>query len=190
MNVKSESEKHLAVVGFPKCGTVSLEKYLKRKFPEPQISVVRFEYAWKRHGVKAYEEKHSNKRPVIIVRNPVDRILSAFRYFEFYKKMSLEEFLKDKVDHDGRLGTGDPIECSDYQKWINKWMHLDPIVVKLETMRALGNFPNENPTEGRAGEWPTLRKEDTELITNELQKKGIIEKYVKLQERGLGVING
>lgn len=185
MNVKKENEKHLIIVGFPKCGTVSLEKYLKRKYPEPDTSVVRFEYAWKREGAKACEEKHSNKRPVIIVRNPVDRIWSAFRYFEFYKKMSLEEFLKNKVDHDGRLGTGDPIECSDYQKWIDKWMHLNPIVVKLETMIVLGNFPNENPTEGRAGNWPTLSNEDTELITNKLNEKRMLEKYEQLQERGI-----
>ena len=93
MNVKSENAKHLAVIGFPKCGTVSLEKYLKRKFLD--ISVIRYEAIWLRVGVQEYEEKHNNKRPVIIVRNPVDRIWSAFRYFNFYKTMSLEDFLKE-----------------------------------------------------------------------------------------------
>lgn len=88
-------------------------------------------------------DTYPDRQPVFIVRNPVERTWSAYRFFKMHEKMSLEEFLKPKPIYDQRLGIDDPIRQSDYMKYMEKWMDLNPRIVKLESMK----LPRKNTTE-------------------------------------------
>ena len=164
----TDCTKHFCIIGMPKCGTVSLQTYLKERFPGQEA--VRVEQIWKPDFV----EKVATVRPkedwhyVIILRDNIDRIWSSYYYFEMNKQMSLAEYLNYDI-HGSRLGIANPIKQGMYSQWVDVWRELKPIVVTLEEMREYEGFPHENKT-GERREYPSITEADRKLITSYLDK--------------------
>jgi|TARA_B110001454_G_scaffold211802_1_gene227881 hypothetical protein len=141
----------LIIVGFPKCGQVSLIQHLKNISPDTIVK--KDEIIWNKEGVKIFKEKygHNDKiKPLIIKRDPIKRIWSSYWYFDleekpFREKYTYEEYLHiDMYAH--HLGELNPIRCSNYNKWINNWKELNPIIYEHEELIKIPNFPHLNKT--------------------------------------------
>lgn len=130
-----DNSKKFIVLGFIKCGQNSMLNYLGCK---------KNEIAWRDDAITIYKQQYEayNLTPVFILRHPVDRCWSHYWYFKNNEKMSYEEFLD--TDMNNTHGTLNPIEMCDYYKFIEPFCDYKPIVVKLEEMRLLYNFPKEN----------------------------------------------
>ena len=109
------------ILGFSKCGTTSLSRWLHCSHPEIGYS-----------GTEEYLKNYSKCRPVFILRNPVDRIWSMYCYHGIFKRMSFEEMLNFKSDKYQNVGCNDCIEQSDYLKYIEPFKQYDPIIYRLE----------------------------------------------------------
>jgi hypothetical protein len=150
----------------PKCGTVSLEKYLKERFPGKEAR--RIEQVWK----NALERVTTQRPPeewhyVIILRDNVKRIWSGYHYFKFSNQMTLEEYLNHGHNESNRMGAVNPIEQADYGKWLDVWSSLDPITVYLEDMVEMDGFPHDNKTI----DLPEMTEKDRDMISSYLNKK-------------------
>jgi hypothetical protein len=166
-------DKHFCIVGMPKCGTVSLEKYLKDRFPGKEAR--RVEQVWKESSV----ERVVKQRPpeewhyVIILRDNIERIWSGYHYFDYVNQMSLEEYLNYDVTKSYRMGIANPIKQADYGHWLKVWSVVDPIVVTLEEVSKLPGFPHENKTAPRR-HYPEMTESERILISSYLNKNGIV----------------
>lgn len=161
-----------AIVGFPKCGTVSLQYFLGE-------GTKRYEFTYLKDGIEKYFKKFPNTRPAIIIRNPADRIWSAYCYFDQFKKMSFAEFLEPKKSGmDPRIGIDDPIEQADYWKYIEPWLYINPLIYKLENIRKNSNFPWKNTARNYRG----INDDERILLIKKLEEKNLFEKYEKIQE--------
>ncbi len=159
-------DKHIAIIGAPKCGTCSLQKYLQERFPDK--TVVRTESIFKgERGVKEFKDNHSDKVAVIITRDDVKRIWSQYNYFALQDKMTLKEYLeydlRDKEDIFASLGKGNPIKQAQWDYWFKIWEEVNPIITTLEECQKLEGFPHENKTADRR-HYPDITDEDRELI--------------------------
>lgn len=151
----------------PKCGTVSLENYLTKRFPE--IDVVRVEQIWKgKEGLNKVLQQWPGFHYVIILRNNVERIWSGYHYFDMYDKMTLEEYLTLEIEGT-RLGIMNPINQGNYKVWIDNFSPLKPIITTLEEVRELPDFPHDNITK----EKPDITNSDKDLIISYLSKMEI-----------------
>jgi hypothetical protein len=155
----------------PKCGTVSLEQYLKDRFPGKEAR--RIEQVWKGNVERVLDDRPPNEwHYVIILRDNVERIWSNYYYFDMYDKMTLEEYLNYDI-HGYRMGIANPIKQGNYGHWLKVWQPLDPIIVTLEQVSKLDGFPHMNKTSQRR-EYPDITQEDRELITSYLDKEEMI----------------
>lgn len=132
------------IIGFPKCGTSSLYQYLTNKHPDKKIH--RRELIWRDDGVEEFERRYNGCTPVIITRDPVYRILSAYNYYEWLKGTDLIEWINNKKPIN-QIGTNSPIEASKYENFIKRFTHLNPIIYKLEDMIDDSDFKKTNNNE-------------------------------------------
>ena len=153
----------------PKCGTVSLEKYLKTRFPDKEAR--RIEQVWKENSVKQVLEQRPKDdwHYIIILRDNIERIWSNYHYFDHYDKMTLEEYLNYDI-HGFRMGIANPIKQGNYGHWLKVWQPLDPIIVTLEEVSKLEGFPHMNKTNERR-EYPEITESQKKLITSYLDKE-------------------
>jgi len=136
--IREIKERFPVVLGFIKSGQSSLIDYLNCK---------KNEVAWRSDALDIYErcydiEKHF---PVFILRNPVDRCWSQYWYFKYNQKYTYSEFL-DIEGVDGH-GIKNPIEQCNYFKFIEKFKQHNPIILRLEDMQMISNFPIINKRE-------------------------------------------
>lgn len=136
------------ILGPVKCGTCSLQEYYRAKYPE--FECIRAEILWRDDGFKQWEEilkEYPNAIPVIIKRNLVNAIWSYFRYFKQRPKyMKLKEFLKMPIDNDNHGILPNIIDGYNFEKWIGKWSKYNPIIIDLEEIKKLSDFPTVNKT--------------------------------------------
>ena len=164
--------KHFCILGMPKCGTVSLEKYLKERFPGKEAR--RIEQVWKENAI----QRVTTQRPpeewhyVIILRDNIERIWSGYHYFDYVNKMTLEEYLNYDIHEINRMGIANPIKQADYNHWLKVWAELDPIVVTLEEMQKYPGFPHENRTAPRR-HYPEMTESERTLISSYLNKNEV-----------------
>ena len=118
-----DKSKKYSIVGVPKSGTSSLGEYM-RKY---KFDVIEDEM-WFMDAKKYYQmdKERLNRIPIIITRNPIERVWSHYYFFKESLKKSCE--------------------CSKYAKYIKTWNN--PIIFKLECLKKLEDFPhhNENTT--------------------------------------------
>ena len=143
-------EKGFVVIGFPKCGQESLLEYLKGRYPNRKTK--KDEIIWNKKGVEIFKEKYGDRmHPVIITREPILRMWSAYWYFEYTgetpynERFTFPEYLKLE-DYKYHIGEMNPVKQSNYQRWIKDWLELKPIIFKLETVSQNTNFPHLNQT--------------------------------------------
>lgn len=156
----------------PKCGTVSLQAYLKTRFPGKEA--VRVEQIWKADRVRDVSDKRpeSHWHYVIILRDNVERIWSNYHYFDMYDKMTLEEYLQYDINGT-RMGIANPIKQGNYGHWLKIWEPLNPIIVTLEEMSKMEGFPHMNKT-GERRDYPEMKQSDRDLISSYLNKNEVI----------------
>ncbi len=138
---KIKTTNKIVIIGAPKCGQNSLLKYYKSIGKE----VTRVEEIFKEDGVTRYEKEFADHKPVLILRDNIDRIWSGYHFFDYAKSMTLKEYLKHDKPHNV-IGEGNPVKQGNYQYWINKWKDHDLEIVYLEDMEKLEGFPHENKT--------------------------------------------
>ncbi len=156
----------ICIVGFPKCGQISLMRYLKRKYPKAEV--LRPEIIWEDtiRFTKTIDIKEFSV--IVITRNPVDRIQSGIRYWEnirkTYETFGIEKVLKGIGPFGFKTGWQDPIEQSNYSKYIEKFeIQYDVNIEKvyeLEKMITDPDFYYHNVSENKT----TFSKDERNLI--------------------------
>jgi len=135
------------IIGGRKCGSTSFEKYLKEK----NIDVIRVEQLFtKLDGFEIYQREYNDRQPIVILRNPVDRAYSDWKY-SFKKnrtKLNYRDYCLDTANYSQAIGELNPIIQSKYSIWLKKWnIKLD--ILSLEEMKTISDFPLENTTKGK-----------------------------------------
>jgi len=137
----------VVIVGCQKCGTTSLLKWLQQYFPNENL--FRNE-TWfhRKDGVKEYLKYCSDYRPVIILRDPVERAWSEYNY-QIKRKIYTHSYPDaiEKLGYDEVVGETNPIAQSCYLRWIETWMEFRPIILHLEQMQKILDFPKKNQNE-------------------------------------------
>lgn len=140
------------VVGYPKCGQNSLVYKLQADYNLPVVDelgnppVTRDECIWRHNAVETCEEwVEKGYRLAIIDREPVSRIWSTYHDFNFYAKMTFDEYLKFD-GYSNTYGEMNPIIQSDYSYWTGRVQHLDPLIFHLEDLIQDKDFAHRNPT--------------------------------------------
>jgi len=143
---------------FPKCGSTSLREYLRFQYPELDIQSFPgyslYHKDWTRNVLGSCQAK--NVLCMIIIRNPYDRIWSAYWWSKKLNvDISFEDFLQvghpqllNSKDIDSASGVDDPIGCSDYWKYIAKAKGCNPLIVRFEDMIKIPEYPHFAKTDG------------------------------------------
>jgi len=162
--------KNLIIVGTPKCATNSLEQYLRDRFKGQEVR--RIEVIWRgQDGVDdtVYRFPPDKWQYIITLRDNVERIWSNYHYFQMNDKMSLEDYLKYDHSEFSTVGIGNPIKQGQYGYWIHFWRKYDPIILTIDDMNELPNFPHLNKTSDRRV-YPPITDDDKNLIISYLSK--------------------
>ncbi len=137
------------IVGCRKCGTTSLEKYLKAKHGEDNVK--REERFFTRYdGPCVYEEKFLDYKPVIILRDPVERAWSDYNYQKYKMREGVactegDQLIRacGEARYDPVTGERGIILQSQYEDWMKKWKKFNPLVYHLEDVSKRKEFPHE-----------------------------------------------
>ena len=180
-------KKKFVIIGFPKCGQVSIIDYMRTK--NKDIIVKKDELIWNKKGPEIFLEKYSDRViPFIITRDPIERMWSAYNYFQFggddwehghgdppiCHQMSFPKYL-DLKGYEHHLGEMNPVSQSNYAKWYVHWKDLGLIkTFRLEDLKKTENFPHKNITQNVTKHWkgttiPSMPKEYRKLAQTKLE---------------------
>jgi len=190
--------KKIHIIGFPKCGSTSLRTYFKARYPKIQVasfpSASLYQPDWE--TICGGRCSQPDTLSVIITRNPVERIWSAYFWSQKWnypskKHPTFEEFLHWQPPKEWRYtssGLVDPIDCCDYEKYIKKAYKYNPIILRLEDMKKNPNFSNEAKTNNVLDQVTALngRFERKPRVIDDYHKKLIIE---ELNKFGIPITN-
>jgi hypothetical protein len=132
----------ICVIGSWKCGSTSLAKYLKQRFPDKWVGKQEVF-----HMKDEQIELHNNEPDCIyyvILRNNTEKFhISMWKFF--YSELKFEEYMKLK---DVRKTGMSSEELADWTKHLNRWYKKvnNLQVVYLEDMQQNANFPHMNRT--------------------------------------------
>lgn len=168
-------KRKFAVIGFPKCGTMSLVEYLKAKYPKCEVTRPEniYEEPKEPHIVPRWRDWEC----VTITRNPLNRIQSGCQYFTVLRQSSVEDVLQGKFHNSKNymnVGFRYPVRQSDYQYYINRFSRNHGVKVvnyRFEDLIKDPDFPhiNETPPENKR----KFTKEEKKAIADALEKGGI-----------------
>ena len=140
--------------GFPKCGQHSIIK----KYKDEGQDIHSYEGCWRSNAVEFYED-HWGKNgftPVFVKRNVFDFLLSGYNYWPegAASGISFRDYLyyKPNTFNDDNWGIQNPIERSDFMRWIKPFFKYSPIIHEIEqipihehkTKRIKTNLNNED----------------------------------------------
>lgn len=151
-------------IGFPKCGQLSLIKYLKERGEEAE----KFDKIWHENAVELIKNRYPDGAQfVVIMRDPIDRMWSGYRFWHYHEHMSFEKYTHFYATSKD-LGNENPIIQSNYVHWLDRVKALDPWLVDFEEIINLPNFPLLNKTKFQFVMPTKLRRELEEDVV--LQK--------------------
>jgi len=133
------------IIGARKCGSTSLEVFLNMQ----GFNVVRREQLFTKHdGMKLFNQEFSGYTPIVILRNPVERAYSDWKYAIQEKRTTLNyRDYCNLENYDKGLGELNPIEQSKYKKWFMNW-DMKIQIMNLDDMKKVRGFPKLNTTPG------------------------------------------
>jgi len=138
---------YYSVMGFIKAGQNACVTYLQHKLKDPNLRKAEIAYA--KDGMErflSYFNPDTHRIiPVFILRDPIDRMWSAYHYFDHYKTLSFSAYLKIRK-YAKSWGEENPVSGSNYSKWMKPYMKYNPLILELEEMRKNPSFPKENAT--------------------------------------------
>jgi len=146
--------KKYVIVGFPKCGQISLETYLKNHGHDVQ----RHDTIWRTNARQIIEDQNPGRIPLIITRDPVQMIWSSYFYWHYKVVMKFEKYLTHRVHRESSLGHENPIEHADYEKHVRKFEDMNPILYKFEELIQIEGYPHENKTDKKPQITPKYQK--------------------------------
>ncbi len=144
------------IVGIQKCGTTSLEKWMKiNKYNcMRQETLINFGkvggYGGENYpvgyigmnGVEFFKEYRNGHTPIIILREPIKRIFSHYHYKQNHQRSDFyvikEKNLKDALNNHPEL-----ITTSDYNTILEEWKELEPVILHFEDIIKWKDFPWE-----------------------------------------------
>lgn len=162
-----------AVVGFPKCATMSMVEYLKRQNPKCEVSRPEniYEEPKKPHLVQRWREWEC----VVITRNPIDRIHSAHQYFTELRQNSVHNIISGKFHNSKNyfnVGAGNLVAQSNYEYYIQRFERYHGVRIKryrFEDLIGDPDFPRINESEFKV-KWTDQEKQ---YVQDKLDKAGI-----------------
>jgi len=150
------------VIGFSKCGTMSLVEYLKKKHPGCEVS--RPENIYQERKETHYVQRWNEWVCCVITRNPVDRIHSCHQYWAALRSHSVQDILKGKY-HGAKnyfnVGAADLIGQSNYEYYIKKFERYHGLRVRryhFEDLKGDPDFPHINESDEKL-EWSPKDRE-------------------------------
>lgn len=103
-------------------------------------------------------------KPVIITRDKIEFLWSMRHYFNL-QSIPYDKFLELPM-HGWNMKGVKIIDMIDYERWIEPFRVLDPIVMKFEDMIKLDDFPHNEIT--RTRNKPDIPKEFIELVNSSI----------------------
>ncbi len=143
----------IIILGFPKCGTTSLMKYLEKEYDK---IVTRREWCYKpfEEQLKLFKKEFGDPKDyklAFITRNPAERMWS------YYKSHSIPWEKNPNIDK--------VLEEVNYWHWIEMWNDYRPNVYNLEGLSTEPDFPHLN-----AGKEVDIPEEFKEYVTKGMKK--------------------
>lgn len=149
------------LIGFPKCGQHSIIKLL-----EQEGEVLSRETCWLNTTLSIYEKQYKNYKPVFVIRNVYDFLLSGYNNWDNYPDfLSFQEFLVyDLKGYDSHcFGVQNPIKRADFRKWIKPFTKYDPIIINVDKS-TIHEFKTENKKLDK------LTEEDREEVRKQMKE--------------------
>ncbi len=156
----------LVIVGFPKCGTISLHKNLIDRFGDNNVK--RDECIFQENAVDGFIRRWGDMAtPVIAFRDLPERCYSW--YYHIKPNQSYEKFLRTEWSNNG-FGEMNPIKQCNIKKWVTPWLKLKPLFYSFEAMIKQREFPRINISEDKLKMTPAHRDLTIKLLREELIK--------------------
>ena len=130
-----------AVIGFPKCGTVSMAEYLRKKYPDDNILKLEFPIYGEQDK---FEDKLKGYTPVIMTRDKVNFLWSFYNYFSL-SSVPFEKFLDMPFRAYNMKGLT-PLQQADFDRWIEPYKKFNPMIVRIEEAQQWEGFPHAEIT--------------------------------------------
>lgn len=131
------------IVGFIKCGQMSLMKKLKDEGHE----VEKLECATHPLGPRMIQKNYPGHQVIILMRDPIKRMWSQYLYLKerrLYTK-TFEDYLEWWRAHQFWFNEN-PIFQSHYAEHLPRWDEMNPIIYQFEELIKDPAFPHENAT--------------------------------------------
>ena len=136
------------IIGVVKCGTTSLEKWMKQE----GYNVLREESLFKEgdvgssfsygDGLERYKRNHRARKPILVLRDPIKRIFSHYHYKQNHQSGDIYEIHEKTLD-EALENHPELLNASNYEKYLKKWSEVNPIIVYFEDLIKLDGFPHE-----------------------------------------------
>lgn len=109
----------------------------------------RNEIAWRDDAIQYWKRTVANHvksklTPLFIIRDPIERVWSAFLYMGLPNITHFPTYLVNRLYQS--YGEGNPIIQSNYAKWIERFKEFNPMVVHIDEISKNPNFFNVNRT--------------------------------------------
>ena len=127
------------VIGFPKCGSVSTQRWLSLNH---DCVKTEWPYMWNKEKIG---EHLGDRIPVLVIRNKYDALWSFYEYFGYKGVIPFEDFLNLRI-RSTNFKNLTPLEIFDYDRWIEYLKEFNPVIYKLEELQKLEDYPHENKT--------------------------------------------
>lgn len=152
------------VLGFTKAGQGSVSAW---------FGCFKDEIAHNPEGIEMYQKEHTDKRPIFVIRDQVERCWSEYNYFwQFYMSKSYGDYLTYRDDNKPFSGTT-AIERCNYGKYIKMWKDYNPLVLNIDQVGGLITKFNANTN------IPRMEEATRQLTINMLKHAGIYYENLK-----------
>ncbi len=157
------------IIGVQKCGTTSLEKWMKKnkynvKREEVLVQAGDVGGYQETGGIETYEGAYYHRTPILILRDPIKRIFSQYHYKQNHQQGDpyeiFENTLEKALDNHPEL-----LNASNYEEYITKWKQFKPIILYFEDVIKWKDFPWETQCDCGA----KMTKEDERIIRSHIK---------------------